>query len=73
LAKKKEKYYIARWAQAGRPSIGNVSFYATSHALAKRKADKIAVEIGLPNTPRTIVCEGEVIECISTGITPRTK
>ena len=35
-------------------TIASVSFTATSEAQAHRKAKKIAIEIGLPNTPYTL-------------------
>lgn len=60
--------YTARWAQAGKPSRGNVSFEAKSDDHAKIKANKIAREIDCTNTPRTITCGGKVIECIQTGV-----
>jgi hypothetical protein len=62
------KNYTARWAQTGRPTIGNVSFEAQSDYHAKLRANKIAKEISCTNTPRTITCEGKLIECIQTGI-----
>lgn len=61
--------YTARWAPHGQPSIGNVSFFARSDAEAKRKADRIAREIGLPNTPRTLSRGAQCIEVLSTGRT----
>jgi hypothetical protein len=62
-------HYTARWAQPGHPSIGNVSFFAASDSAAKRKADRIAHEIGLPNTPRTLSRGAECIEVLDTGTT----
>jgi len=47
------KHYNARWSTGG-PSLGNVSFEAGSDDVAENKAEKIAKEIGLPNTPYTI-------------------
>lgn len=64
----KKHYYTARWAIAGEPSIANVSFFASHDTNAKRQADKIARELGVTNTPRTITKEGRVIECINTGV-----
>jgi hypothetical protein len=61
--------YKARWSRNGIISEGNVSFTARSDAEAKRKADKIAREIGLPNTPRTLMRESTTIEVLSTGVT----
>ncbi len=58
----KKKYYTARWAQPGHPSIGNVSFYAVSDHHARLQADKIGRQIGLPNTPRTITRENQTIQ-----------
>lgn len=63
----KKKHYTARWAQAGHPSIANVSFDASHLENAKRQADKIAKELGVTNTPRTITCEGAVVEILTTG------
>ncbi len=61
--------YTAKWGRTGESSIGNVSFSARSDSEAKRKADKIACEIGLPNTPRTLQRGAEVIEVLQTGRT----
>lgn len=63
-----KKYYIARWAQPGHPSVGNVSFYAQSDYHAKQTANKTAKELGLTNTPRTIMRDGKLIECLNQGI-----
>jgi hypothetical protein len=57
----KMKHYTARWAHPGQPSIGNVSFDAQSDYHAKLRADKIARDIRLTNTPRTITCDGRII------------
>lgn len=62
-------HYTARWAQPGQPSIGNVSFYARSDREAKRKADQIARELGLPNTPRTLSRGAVCVEVLNTGRT----
>ncbi len=62
------KDYTARWAQAGKPTRGNVSFKAQSDYHAKIMANKIAKEIDCTRTPRTITCDGKIIECIQTGI-----
>ncbi len=64
---RKAKHYTARWAQPGHPSLGNVSFDASNDSVAKRQADKIAREIGLTRTPRTITEGGRVVEVLSTG------
>jgi len=64
----KKKHYTARWAQAGKPSIANVSFESSHDTNAKRQADKIARELNVTNTPRTITCDGQVIECITKGV-----
>ena len=65
----KQHNYNARWARPGQPSIGNVSFSAASDTRAKKRADKIAREIGLPNTPRTLTRDGTLIEVLNTGMT----
>ena len=49
-----KQQYKARWAQPGKPSLGNVTFDAHSDESAKKLADKIAVQICLTNTPRTL-------------------
>jgi hypothetical protein len=54
----RKHYYNARWAVNGHPSIANVSFYASHDANAIRRADKIARELGVTNTPRTITKDG---------------
>jgi hypothetical protein len=62
-------HYTARWAQAGQPSIANVSFEARSEYEAKQRANKIARELGLRTSPRTIMQSGGgLIECINTAI-----
>lgn len=66
---KTAQHYIARWAQPGQPSIGNVSFVARSDTEAKRKADKIAHQIGLPSTPRTLTRGYTTIETLNRGLT----
>ncbi len=58
----KKKYYTARWAAPGQPSIANVSFYASHHTNAKRQADKIGRELGVSRTPRTLTCGGKLVE-----------
>lgn len=60
-------HYTAKWAQPGQPSRGNVSFDARNDEEASRKADRIADEIGLPNTPRTIQRGAVCIQCLNTG------
>lgn len=62
--KSKRKYYYARWSLAGKPSIGNVSFWAGDDEIAKRRADKIAVEINLTRTPRTITEGNRTVEML---------
>ena len=69
MAKKKRKYYTARWALPGHPSIGNVSFYAGDDGIAKRRADRVAKQINLCNTPRTITEAGRVVEVLDRGLT----
>jgi hypothetical protein len=49
------KHYIARWHDpTNLGTIASVSFIATSEKQAHNKARKIAVQIGLPNTPYTL-------------------
>jgi hypothetical protein len=60
-------HYKARWAQPGQPSIGNVSFDARNDEVAKRKADRIASELGLTNTPRTIYAGERCVDVLNTG------
>ena len=57
----KKHHYTARWAQAGKPSIANVSFDAISDYHARVQATKIARELGVSNVPRTITKEGRLI------------
>lgn len=66
---RKKFHYNAIWARPGHASLGNVSFEATNDERAKVKADQLADEIGLPNTPRTLKREGQVIESLTTGRT----
>jgi len=67
------KNYKARWGHPGKSAIGNVSFSASTDAIAKRKADKIADQLGLPCTPRTLSRGNQIIEVLTTGRThPRT-
>ncbi len=64
-----KQQYKARWGQPGKPSTGNVSFDANSDDAAKKTADRIARELGLTNTPRTITnSNGATIECINSGV-----
>lgn len=65
----KKHHYNARWARPGHPSIANVSFDASTDANAKRAADKIARELGVTQTPRTIMRGVEVIEVNNKGTT----
>jgi hypothetical protein len=61
-------HYTAKWAQAGHPSFANVSFEARSDYEAKQKANRIARELNIQHTPRTIMKSGGgVIECINTA------
>ena len=65
----RRKYYTARWALPGKPSLGNVSFTAASDHGAKRKADRVAKEIGLRKIPRTLTCEDRLVETLTCGMT----
>lgn len=65
MPKSKRKYYVARWALAGHPSIGNVSFWAGDDGIAKRRADKVAREISLTRTPRTLTEGSRVVEVLA--------
>ena len=60
--------YNARWAQAGHPSRGNVSFKARNDQAAIKKADRIAQEIDCTKTPRTIYEGSRCVENITSGI-----
>lgn len=64
----KKQRYKARWGQAGKPSIANVSFDASSDANAQRRADKIARELNVTNTPRDIMCGDRLVESLTTGV-----
>lgn len=49
------KHYNCRWVSAATLNErANVSFEATHDENAKRKADKIAKELGVTNCPRTL-------------------
>ena len=61
----RKRHYTARWAQAGHPSIANVSFEASHDTNAKRVADKLAREMNVTRTPRTITRDGVLIETLS--------
>lgn len=60
--------YKARWGFAGQTDIGSVDFKAQSDFHAKQTANKTARELGLTNTPRTLMREYKVIECLSKGV-----
>lgn len=61
--------YTARWIPIGAVcALANVSFTASSDAMAKRRADKIAKDLNVTRTPRTLTSEGRVVECIATGL-----
>lgn len=62
------QHYIARWSRDG-STLGNVSFTARNDTEAKRKADRIARDIGLPNTPRTLSRGYQTIESLTRGTT----
>ena len=62
--------YKAVWAQAGKPSIANVSFVAVSDYHAKLQADKIAQDLGVTHTPRTLTKNNQIIECLRSGVSP---
>lgn len=62
------RLYEVRWAQAGKPSIANVQIRTTTLANCKRAANKVAKQLGVTNTPRTIVSEGRVLESLVTGV-----
>ena len=64
----KKHYYVVRWALAGQPSIANVSFDSSHSTNAKRQANKLARELGVTQTPRTITCDGRLIETLTTGV-----
>jgi hypothetical protein len=62
------RLYKARWGQTGAPDIANVSFEARSDYEAKLRADKIARELGVTHTPRTIQRSGGgMVECRMSG------
>jgi hypothetical protein len=62
------RLYKARWGMAGQPDIANVSFEARSDYEAKLRADKIARELGVTHTPRTIQKSGGgMVECRMSG------
>lgn len=63
------KHYNARWSPPGQPSTGNVSFDAIDDDVAKRKADKIARELGLTSTPRMIYEGARCVEILDRGCT----
>jgi hypothetical protein len=66
---KAKHLYYSYWGQAGQPYVANVSFYATGDFRAGQKADKIARELRVTKTPRTIMCEGRVVSVLQRGTT----
>ena len=52
----KKFQYTARWANPGQGSLANVSFEASSDNRASLRADKIARDLHLIHSPRTIQC-----------------
>lgn len=68
----KKNNYNVIWQRAGQPSIANVSLTASTDHNAKQQANKIARELGVTNTPRTITAwkDGKyvTIESINTGV-----
>jgi len=50
----KKHSYCANWTSAGGSSIANVSFEAVSDHHAKLQADKLARELNVTNSQRTI-------------------
>jgi hypothetical protein len=67
----KKQHYNARWGKAGFSSIANVSYEASHDANAIKRADKIARELGVTNTPRTITRNGILIEILNTGLSKK--
>ncbi len=65
--KVRKHQYNARWSH-GASSIANVSFSAVSDHHAKKQANRIARELNVTHTPRTIQKGAQVIECITTGV-----
>lgn len=60
--------YTAKWTPwDSAVALGNVSFDARDDDEASEKADRLAVEIGLPNTPRTIQRGGTCVQMLTTG------
>lgn len=70
MKNKKKILYKARWGQAGQPATASVDFYAKDDEAAKTEANRIARELGVTNTPRTIMqgLGGGMVECITTGV-----
>ena len=52
----KKFQYTAKWANPGQGSIANVSFKAASDNRASLCADKIARDLRLTRSPRTLEC-----------------
>ncbi len=62
------KLYKARWIRCtDLVTNGSVDFKARSDYQAIQMADKIAREIDRTNSPRTITCEGRIVQSIDTG------
>lgn len=54
---------------AGKPTIANVSFFASHDTNASRQADKIARELNVTNTPRTIYSGARLVQTLDKGTT----
>lgn len=61
--KSKLRAYRARWFNSDTLlPRADVSFTASNDQVAKRKADKIAIDVQSANSPRTLSCEGRIVE-----------
>lgn len=60
--------YVAKWGMTAAATLANVSITAVSVYHASRQADKIAKELGVTKTPRTIQHKGQMVEQLDTGL-----
>lgn len=70
MSQRKKIRYRAIWQQAGQPESANIDFDTVSDHHAKKVADGLARQLGVTNTPRTIIRRDnhKTIEMINKGV-----
>lgn len=63
------KTYKIRWQRAGSPVALSIDTTEVSLAAAQRTADSMARKYSKQAIPRTIMCDGKVVESLDRGVT----